>query len=168
MLGTAIQAVPEWTDIAAKGNWFQDPAPGARLNTIAITDNGNVIGTNSSQGIWRKSNPESVDWYSIPNVPKTYCFCVQSGPSHSHSLRLRTKSLYLVFMLQAVLAWFISLPLQVAIHSKTPVNAIDYLGLALWLIGITIQTTDPIKPAVLRGVGAPDYLYLVMPQRLTN
>ena len=66
MLGTAIQAVPEWTDIAAKGNWFQDPAPGARLNTIAITDNGNVIGTNSSQGIWRKSNPESVDWYSIP------------------------------------------------------------------------------------------------------
>ena len=33
---------------------------------------------------------------------------------------------------------------------------------------ITIQTTDPIKPAVLRGVGAPDYLYLVMPQRLTN
>jgi len=33
---------------------------------------------------------------------------------------------------------------------------------------ITIQTTDPIKPAVLRGVGAPDYLYLVMSQRLTN
>ena len=53
----------------------------------------------------------------------------------------RIKSLYLVFMLQAVLAWFISLPLQVAIHSKTSVNAIDYLGLALWLIGITIQTT---------------------------
>jgi DNA polymerase-3 subunit beta len=32
---------------------------------------------------------------------------------------------------------------------------------------ITIQTTDPQRPAVLRGVGAEDYLYLVMPQRLT-
>lgn len=33
---------------------------------------------------------------------------------------------------------------------------------------ITIETTDPIKPAVLRGVGADEYLYLVMPQRLTT
>ena len=33
---------------------------------------------------------------------------------------------------------------------------------------ITIETTDPIKPAVLRGVGAGEYLYLVMPQRLTT
>ena len=33
---------------------------------------------------------------------------------------------------------------------------------------ITIETSDPIKPAVLRGVGAEDYLYLVMPQRLNN
>jgi DNA polymerase-3 subunit beta len=32
---------------------------------------------------------------------------------------------------------------------------------------ITIETTDPQRPAVLRGVGANDYLYLVMPQRLT-
>ncbi len=33
---------------------------------------------------------------------------------------------------------------------------------------ISIETTDSIKPAVLRGVGAPEYLYLVMPQRLTT
>jgi DNA polymerase-3 subunit beta len=33
---------------------------------------------------------------------------------------------------------------------------------------ITIETTDPIKPAVLRGVRADEYLYLVMPQRLTT
>lgn len=32
---------------------------------------------------------------------------------------------------------------------------------------ISIQTTEPVKPAVLRGVGDPHYLYLVMPQRLT-
>ena len=33
---------------------------------------------------------------------------------------------------------------------------------------ITIESTDPVKPAVLRGVGDKSYLYLVMPQRLTS
>jgi DNA polymerase III subunit beta len=33
---------------------------------------------------------------------------------------------------------------------------------------ITIESTDPVKPAVLRGVGDKNYLYLVMPQRLTT
>lgn len=33
---------------------------------------------------------------------------------------------------------------------------------------ISIETTDAIKPAVLRGVGADEYFYLVMPQRLTT
>ena len=33
---------------------------------------------------------------------------------------------------------------------------------------ITIESTDPVKPAVLRGVGDKNYLYLVMPQRLTS
>jgi DNA polymerase-3 subunit beta len=33
---------------------------------------------------------------------------------------------------------------------------------------ITIETSDPVKPAVIRGVGNPDYLYLVMPQRLNG
>jgi DNA polymerase-3 subunit beta len=33
---------------------------------------------------------------------------------------------------------------------------------------ISIETTDAIKPAVLRGVGVAEYFYLVMPQRLTT
>ena len=33
---------------------------------------------------------------------------------------------------------------------------------------ITIESTDSVKPAVLRGVGDKNYLYLVMPQRLTS
>jgi len=66
MLGTVIQSIPDWKDIAVKGNWFQDPAPGARLNTIAILDDTSIIGTNSQQGIWSKSSPEAVDWHGIP------------------------------------------------------------------------------------------------------
>lgn len=33
---------------------------------------------------------------------------------------------------------------------------------------ITIESSDPIKPAVLRGSTSDGYLYLVMPQRLTS
>src|SRR6185295_7801654 len=43
------------------------------------------------------------------------------------------KSLYLVFWLQALLAWVISLPLSGAFASIRPLNALDYVGIALWL-----------------------------------
>jgi steroid 5-alpha reductase family enzyme len=51
----------------------------------------------------------------------------------------RIKSLYLVFVLQAVLAWVISLPLIAAIGSANPLNWLDMLGVILWLIGIIFQ-----------------------------
>ena len=47
------------------------------------------------------------------------------------------KSLYIVFILQALLAWIISLPLLGISHSLNPFNWLDYAGLALWLIGFT-------------------------------
>jgi steroid 5-alpha reductase family enzyme len=45
------------------------------------------------------------------------------------------KSLYIVFGLQALLAWIISLPLLGAIHSAQTLNWFDMAGLALWLAG---------------------------------
>jgi DNA polymerase-3 subunit beta len=33
---------------------------------------------------------------------------------------------------------------------------------------VTIETSDPHKPAVIKGVGSNDYLYLLMPQRLNG
>lgn len=32
---------------------------------------------------------------------------------------------------------------------------------------VSIETIDPLKPAVMRGSGAPDYLYLLMPVRIS-
>jgi steroid 5-alpha reductase family enzyme len=49
------------------------------------------------------------------------------------------KSLYLVFGLQAVLAWIISLPTLGATLSATPLTALDAAGSALWLVGITFE-----------------------------
>lgn len=45
------------------------------------------------------------------------------------------KSAYIVFGLQALLAWIISISLYGAIDSNTPINLLDYLGLSLFLFG---------------------------------
>jgi len=51
----------------------------------------------------------------------------------------RFKSLYIVFGLQAVLAWIISMPLLLAINSSAPLSLLDAAGLALWLIGMVFE-----------------------------
>lgn len=50
------------------------------------------------------------------------------------------KSLYLVFWLQALLAWLISLPLLGAIASPAPLGVLDVLGTALFTLGLFFET----------------------------
>ena len=59
----------------------------------------------------------------------------------------RIKSFYLVFLLQAVLAWIISLPLYVSIQSETPLNLFDFLGVGLWIIGMTFEVIGDLQLA---------------------
>jgi steroid 5-alpha reductase family enzyme len=49
------------------------------------------------------------------------------------------KSLYIVFGLQAVLAWVISLPLFAAIVSSAPLGFLDVIGTTLVLAGVAIE-----------------------------
>ncbi len=49
------------------------------------------------------------------------------------------KSLYRVFILQAVLAWVISLPLLGAALGSAPLGPLDYLGVAIWLVGFVFE-----------------------------
>jgi steroid 5-alpha reductase family enzyme len=49
------------------------------------------------------------------------------------------KSLYIVFGLQAALAWVISIPLLAAINSTTPLGWLDAIGAALWLVGMVFE-----------------------------
>jgi len=46
------------------------------------------------------------------------------------------KSIYIIFGLQAVLAWVISISLYGAIDSNAPINVLDYLGLLLVFFGL--------------------------------
>jgi len=49
------------------------------------------------------------------------------------------KSLYLVFWLQALLAWVISLPILGAFASNRPLGILDWTGIALWLVGFVFE-----------------------------
>jgi steroid 5-alpha reductase family enzyme len=49
------------------------------------------------------------------------------------------KSLYIVFGLQVLLAWVISLPLLAGILTPSPLRLLDYLGIALFTFGFVWQ-----------------------------
>lgn len=50
------------------------------------------------------------------------------------------KSIYIIFGLQAILAWIISISLFGAVSSNTPLNTIDYVGILLILFGFSWET----------------------------
>jgi steroid 5-alpha reductase family enzyme len=49
------------------------------------------------------------------------------------------KSLYIVFGLQAFLAWVICLPAIAAVSGQTPPGPLDYAGVALWVVGMFFE-----------------------------
>jgi steroid 5-alpha reductase family enzyme len=57
----------------------------------------------------------------------------------------RFKSLYIVFILQAVLAWVISLPLAVAISGQPDLGFLDYAGIALFCIGLFFEAVGDFQ-----------------------
>lgn len=50
------------------------------------------------------------------------------------------KSLYLVFALQAVLAWIVGLPLYGAVVSATPLGVLDAVGVLAWAFGLAFES----------------------------
>ena len=50
------------------------------------------------------------------------------------------KSLYLVFVLQGLLAWLVAMPLLPAIGGQAALGIVDLIALALWTIGILFES----------------------------
>jgi steroid 5-alpha reductase family enzyme len=57
----------------------------------------------------------------------------------------RYKSFYIVFLLQAVLAWVISLPLAAAISGQSAIGLLDYAGCALIVIGVLFEAVGDMQ-----------------------
>ncbi len=63
----------------------------------------------------------------------------------------RYKSLYIVFVLQAVLAWIISLPLAAAISGQSAIGLLDYAGIALFVIGLIFESVGDMQLSRFRS-----------------
>ncbi|MEX0324828.1 MAG: DUF1295 domain-containing protein [Puniceicoccaceae bacterium] len=61
------------------------------------------------------------------------------------------KSLYIVFLLQAGLAWFISLPLLGAVSGQNAFGLIDWLGVAAVLVGIFFESVGDFQLAFFKA-----------------
>jgi len=57
----------------------------------------------------------------------------------------RYKSFYIVFVLQAVLAWIISLPLAGAISGQSDIGFLDYAGVGLVLVGLFFEAVGDLQ-----------------------
>ena len=63
------------------------------------------------------------------------------------------KSLFIVFLLQGFLAWVICLPALAAVSGQTAPGPLDWLGLALWLIGMYFEVVGDWQLARFRRSG---------------
>lgn len=68
-----------------------------------------------------------------------------------HEPRFALKSLYIVFGLQGLLAWFISLPLLVAATGTTPLGVLDAVAVAIWLLGFGLESLADAQLARFRA-----------------
>jgi steroid 5-alpha reductase family enzyme len=62
-----------------------------------------------------------------------------------HGDRFALVSLGTVFGLQGLLMWLVSLPVQAA--SGSPLTVLDWIGVAVWLVGISFETIGDVQLA---------------------
>ena len=62
----------------------------------------------------------------------------------------RFKSFYIVFGLQGLLAWIISLPLVAAISGQSALGILDYAGVALFVVGLFFEAIGDMQLASFR------------------
>jgi steroid 5-alpha reductase family enzyme len=63
----------------------------------------------------------------------------------------RLAALRTVFLLQAVAAWFVSLPLQVALVDDGPIGALGWVGVAVWAVGFAFEAVGDRQLEVFRA-----------------
>lgn len=61
------------------------------------------------------------------------------------------KSFFIVFGLQALLAWVISLPLLAAINANAGLGALDFAGIALWVLGFIFEAGGDYQLAAFKA-----------------
>jgi steroid 5-alpha reductase family enzyme len=60
------------------------------------------------------------------------------------------KAFGMVFVLQAVISWFISLPLQAAMYIRSGWSFLAWVGLAVWLVGLFFESVGDAQMSAFR------------------
>lgn len=81
--------------------------------------------------VWSVRLCVHIAWRNLGHEDQRYEVIRQNNEPH-----FWFKSIYIVFGLQAVLAWIISVSIYGALDGDTPFNALDYIALALVLFGL--------------------------------
>jgi steroid 5-alpha reductase family enzyme len=55
-----------------------------------------------------------------------------------------------VFLPQALIAWFVSLPVQVAMAERSSLSVVGWVGAAVWLLGATFETVGDAQLAAFK------------------
>jgi steroid 5-alpha reductase family enzyme len=87
-------------------------------------------------GLWGLRLAGYIAWRKLrhPGEDKRYAAMREKrGPS------FRFTSLVSIFALQGMMAWVISLPLQGAAHADTGLGPLDWIGAAVWAVGLTFE-----------------------------
>lgn len=61
------------------------------------------------------------------------------------------RALGIVFVLQAVISWFISLPVQAAMYARSGWSFLAYVGIAVWLIGLFFESVGDAQMNAFRN-----------------
>jgi len=69
----------------------------------------------------------------------------------NHQPGFALKSLYLVFGLQGLLAWFISLPLLAAATGSTPLGMLDAVAVLVWATGFSFESIADAQLAAFKA-----------------
>jgi steroid 5-alpha reductase family enzyme len=55
-----------------------------------------------------------------------------------------------VFLPQALIAWFVSLPVQVSMAERSSLSAVGWIGIGVWLVGLTFETVGDAQLAAFK------------------
>jgi steroid 5-alpha reductase family enzyme len=141
-----------WALMIALGGWFYAAAAPATGPREAL-----VLGL---AGLWALRLSGHITWRNRGQGEDRRYQAIRARNQPNFEI----KSLYLVFGLQAVLAWVVAWPLMAALAGDTPLGWLDALGAGLWLFGIGFEAVADRQLA--RFKADPGHAGLVMDQGL--
>jgi steroid 5-alpha reductase family enzyme len=120
---------------------------GAVLYALTLRETGRAVWVLALVMLWALRLAAYITWrnWGEPEDRRYQAIRARNQPN------FEWKSLYLVFVLQAVLAWIVSLSLLAALNSAHPWGWLDTLGVCVVLFGVVFETVGDAQLAAFKA-----------------